>query len=80
MSNRLKTISTEMKGYPDWQKVLGTEDGSRPSFSPDDGWIVFRRPRDGNVIKVAADLISNATGIPPNSKGTVKSGSRPTRP
>ncbi len=22
MSNRLKTISTEMKGYPDWQKVL----------------------------------------------------------
>ncbi len=22
MSNRLKTIATEMKGYPDWQKVL----------------------------------------------------------
>jgi len=40
-------------GEPDFQKVLGTDNGQRPSFSPDNQWIVFRRNSDNSLVKVA---------------------------
>ena len=40
-------------GEPDFQKILGTDGGIRPSFSPDNKWIVFRKFADNSLIKVA---------------------------
>ena len=40
-------------GEPDFQKVLGSDGGIRPSFSPDNQWIVFRKVPENALVKVA---------------------------
>ncbi len=37
----------------DFNKVPGTENGLRPSFSPDNEWIVFRDDAEGTLVRVA---------------------------
>ncbi len=37
----------------DFNKVPGTENGLRPSFSPDNEWIVFRDNAEGTLVRVA---------------------------
>jgi len=41
-----------LDGDPEFRKVVGTESGLFPSFSPDNQWIVFRRSSDRALVKV----------------------------
>ena len=43
-----------LDGEPGFQRLNGTESAiGTPGFSPDNQWLVFRRQRDGTIVKVA---------------------------